>query len=36
MNDENMLFIHDEKVTNQFLQEFYARYEAAGGEIPTQ
>lgn len=36
INDENMLFIHDEKVTNQFLQEFYARYEAAGGEIPTQ
>ncbi|GEN52666.1 phospholipase D-like domain-containing protein [Halobacillus faecis] len=35
INDENMLFIHDEKVTNQFLQEFYARYEAAGGAIPT-
>ncbi|MYL49901.1 competence protein ComEA [Halobacillus litoralis] len=35
INDENMLFIHDERVTNQFLQEFYARYEAAGGEVPT-
>ncbi|QAS54463.1 competence protein ComEA [Halobacillus litoralis] len=35
INDENMLFIHDEDVTNQFLQEFYTRYEAAGGEIPA-
>ncbi|WP_345240306.1 phospholipase D-like domain-containing protein [Pontibacillus salipaludis] len=36
INDENMLFIHDAAVTNQFLQEFYARYDAAGGSIPAQ
>ncbi|WP_226577106.1 phospholipase D-like domain-containing protein [Halobacillus litoralis] len=36
INDENMLFIHDAGVTNQFLQEFYARYDAAGGQIPSQ
>lgn len=36
INDENMLFIHDTDITNQFLQEFYARYEAAGGSIPAQ
>ncbi|TGB02436.1 phospholipase D-like domain-containing protein [Halobacillus salinus] len=34
INDENMLFIHDADVANQFLQEFYARYEAAGGMTP--
>ncbi|MEI5908484.1 phospholipase D-like domain-containing protein [Bacillus spongiae] len=31
VNDENMLIIHDESITNQFLQEFNARYENAGG-----
>ncbi|QST01829.1 lamin tail domain-containing protein [Pontibacillus sp. ALD_SL1] len=36
INDENMLFIHDAAITNQFLQEFYARYDAAGGSIPAQ
>ncbi|QHE51502.1 phospholipase D-like domain-containing protein [Pontibacillus sp. HMF3514] len=36
INDENMLFIHNDDVTNQFLQEFYARYEAAGGMVPAQ
>jgi phosphatidylserine/phosphatidylglycerophosphate/cardiolipin synthase-like enzyme len=36
VNDENMLFIHDATIVNQFLQEYYARYEAAGGEIPAQ
>lgn len=34
INDENMLFIHDADITNQFLQEFYARYDVAGGQIP--
>lgn len=34
INDENMLFIHDADVANQFLQEFNARYEAAGGMTP--
>ncbi|MCA0971449.1 phospholipase D-like domain-containing protein [Halobacillus litoralis] len=34
INDENMLFIHDSDVANQFLQEFYARYDAAGGMTP--
>lgn len=33
INDENMLFIHDEAITNQFLQEFHARYEQAGGTM---
>ncbi|KGX90252.1 hypothetical protein N781_08120 [Pontibacillus halophilus JSM 076056 = DSM 19796] len=36
VNDENMLFIHDASITNQFLQEFYPRYEAAGGDIPAR
>ncbi len=36
INDENMLFIHDSAIANQFLQEFYARYDAAGGAIPVQ
>jgi len=30
-NDENTLIIHDEKIANQYLQEFAARYHAAGG-----
>lgn len=33
VNDENMLIIHDAAVTNQFLQEFNARYVNAGGVI---
>ncbi|WP_037985635.1 phospholipase D-like domain-containing protein [Thalassobacillus devorans] len=33
VNDENMLFIHDAAITNQFLQEFHARYELAGGTM---
>ena len=33
INDENTLFIHDQRIANQFLQEFYARYQQAGGEI---
>ncbi|TLS37298.1 competence protein ComEA [Pseudalkalibacillus caeni] len=33
VNDENMLFIHDAAVTNQFLQEFNARYTSAGGTV---
>jgi len=36
VNDENMLIIHDARVANQFLQEFNARYKAAGGEIYPQ
>jgi phosphatidylserine/phosphatidylglycerophosphate/cardiolipin synthase-like enzyme len=36
INDENMLIIHDARVANQFLQEFNARYMAAGGEIYPQ
>lgn len=34
VNDENMLIIHDQSIANQFLQEFYARYAQAGGQIP--
>jgi phosphatidylserine/phosphatidylglycerophosphate/cardiolipin synthase-like enzyme len=33
VNDENMLIIHDDAITNQFLQEFNARYENAGGVV---
>jgi phosphatidylserine/phosphatidylglycerophosphate/cardiolipin synthase-like enzyme len=29
-NDENMLYIHDKEITNQFVQEFYARQKQAG------
>jgi phosphatidylserine/phosphatidylglycerophosphate/cardiolipin synthase-like enzyme len=36
VNDENILFIHDAAIVNQFLQEYYARYKAAGGEIPAK
>lgn len=34
-NDENLLIIHDANITNQFLQEFNARYSTAGGTIST-
>jgi phosphatidylserine/phosphatidylglycerophosphate/cardiolipin synthase-like enzyme len=30
-NDENVLIIHDASLANQYLQEFAARYHAAGG-----
>lgn len=33
VNDENMLIIHDSAITNQFVQEFNARYKQAGGTI---
>lgn len=33
VNDENMIIIHDEDIANQFAQEFYARYKAAGGQL---
>jgi phosphatidylserine/phosphatidylglycerophosphate/cardiolipin synthase-like enzyme len=33
VNDENMLIIHDQAVTNQFVQEFNARYVNAGGVV---
>lgn len=33
INDENLLIIHDALIANQFLQEFYARYQQAGGNI---
>lgn len=33
VNDENMLIIHDSAITNQFVQEFNARYVQAGGTI---
>ncbi len=33
INDENLLIIHDQAITNQFLQEFNARYTAAGGTV---
>lgn len=32
VNDENTLIIHDADIANQYLQEFAARYYAAGGE----
>lgn len=33
VNDENTLFIHNERIVNQFTQEFYARYQQAGGQL---
>lgn len=33
INDENLLFIHDAAITNQFLQEFNVRYTQAGGTV---
>ncbi|MGO1059316.1 phospholipase D-like domain-containing protein [Planococcus sp. FY231025] len=33
INDENLLIIHDKNITNQFVQEFNARYIQAGGQI---
>lgn len=30
-NDENMIFIHNAKIANQYEQDFDARYETAGG-----
>lgn len=33
VNDENMLIIHDTAITNQFVQEFNARYVQAGGTL---
>ncbi|WP_377889913.1 phospholipase D-like domain-containing protein [Alkalihalobacillus sp. R86527] len=33
VNDENMLIIHDDAITNQFVQEFNARYIQAGGTV---
>ncbi|MBY6035874.1 lamin tail domain-containing protein [Fictibacillus nanhaiensis] len=33
VNDENALWIHDLSITNQFKQEFMARYQQAGGNI---
>ncbi len=33
INDENSLFIHDRRIANQYLQEFYARYVQAGGAV---
>ncbi|RSD26904.1 competence protein ComEA [Mesobacillus subterraneus] len=33
VNDENMLIIHDAAITNQFVQEFNARYIQAGGTL---
>ncbi|WP_019415544.1 phospholipase D-like domain-containing protein [Paenisporosarcina sp. TG20] len=35
INDENLLIIHDADITNQFLQEFNARYKQAGGTVST-
>ncbi|WP_347551079.1 phospholipase D-like domain-containing protein [Pseudalkalibacillus hwajinpoensis] len=35
VNDENMLIIHDSSITNQFVQEFNARYSQAGGTVST-
>lgn len=34
VNDENLLIIRDSRIVNQFVQEYYARYQAAGGAIP--
>ncbi|MCH4827099.1 phospholipase D-like domain-containing protein [Planococcus halocryophilus] len=33
INDENLLFIHDGAITNQFVQEFNVRYTKAGGAV---
>jgi len=35
VNDENMLYIHDSAIANQFVQQFFARYQAAGGSLPV-
>ncbi len=34
INDENLLIIHDATIADQFLQEYYARYYQAGGDLP--
>ena len=34
INDENLLIIHDADIADQFMQEFYARYYQAGGDLP--
>jgi hypothetical protein len=34
INDENMLIVHDRLISNMFLQEFFARYRAAGAAPP--
>ncbi|MCT4663433.1 MAG: phospholipase D-like domain-containing protein [Tissierellales bacterium] len=36
VNDENMLFIHDADIANQFLQDFYGVVDRAGGDIPSK
>ncbi|MFC7370651.1 phospholipase D-like domain-containing protein [Fictibacillus iocasae] len=33
VNDENSLWIHDASITNQFKQEFLARFQQAGGTV---
>lgn len=33
INDENTLFIFSDRIANQYLQEFYARYRRAGGRL---
>ena len=33
INDENTVFIHDARIVNQFVQEFYARFQQAGGQV---
>ena len=34
INDENLLIIHDADIADQYMQEFYARYYQAGGDLP--
>lgn len=36
VNDENMLFIHDKDIANQFLQDFYGVVDRAGGDVPSK
>lgn len=33
-NDENTLIFRDAAIANQFVQEFWARYQTAGGQVP--
>lgn len=34
INDENTLFIHCERVANQYVQDFYGMIQRAGGDLP--
>lgn len=33
INDENTLFIHSDRIANQYLQDFFGQYQRAGGKV---